>query len=89
MRKLEAEIKTNGHIYRLLKRDERKAIYEQHTKDKKLVSYEVFKIRIGKEKKLNDTVIPERELFPRDKDFGVTAFSISKLNDALSKYNKL
>ena len=91
MRTLSNEILTNGHIYRLIERTESKAIYSQHTKDGELVGYEVFKIRIGKQAVMpNGVEIPERELFPKENDFGITAFAIGCDYDrAIKRYNAL
>lgn len=76
MRKLESEIKTNGHLYKQIDRTQNTAIYSQHTKDGQLAGHEVFIIKIGKETEINGTLIPERELFPKKEDFGKTAWSV-------------
>jgi hypothetical protein len=76
MRKLESEIKTNGHLYKQIDRTQNTAIYSQHTKDGQLAGHEVFIIKIGKETEINGTLIPERELYPKNEDFGKTAWSV-------------
>lgn len=76
METLQKEIRTNGHIYQQLDRTNNTAIYSQHTKDGQLAGHEVFIIKIGKETEINGKLIPERELFPKNEDFGKTAWSV-------------
>lgn len=76
METLQKEIRTNGHIYRQLDRTNNTAIYSQHTKDGQLAGYEVFIIRISPEQVIMGKQYPERELYPKNEDFGKTAWSV-------------
>lgn len=90
MRKLDSSVRKNGYTYNLIERNDFKAIYSQHLVCGKVIGHEVFKIQIGKESELFGKLIPEREKFPSDNDFGVTAWSVGvDLNKALSRYNQL
>jgi len=73
---LQKEIKTNGHIYHQIDRTNNTAIYSQHNKDGQLAGYEVFIIRIAPEQEVMGKQYPERELFPKNEDFGKTAWSV-------------
>lgn len=90
MKKLESEIRTNGHIYRLLKRNEKAAVYAQYTPSGQLAGHEVFLIKVGKSKVIGNNIIPERELFPTDKAFGVWAWSTGlDPNKAFAKFDSI
>lgn len=90
MKKLSNVVNKNGFVYNLIKRNDFKAIYSQHTIDGKLIGHEVFRIQIGKEAELFGKLIPEREKFPADNDFGVTAWSIgADLDKAMERYEGL
>tara|TARA_B100001146_G_C15756230_1_gene253896 strand:- start:86 stop:259 length:174 start_codon:yes stop_codon:yes gene_type:complete len=51
--------------------------------------FELFKIKVSREKKINGTIIEKKELFPRDKDFGYTAWTICDFDKALAKFKEL
>jgi len=51
--------------------------------------FELFKIKVSREKKINGTIIEKKELFPRDKDFGYTAWTICDYDEAIAKFNEL
>jgi len=90
MKLLEENIRKNGFGYRLLVRGERAFIYEQwDDEDNFIVSYEVFTRRVDKEKEVFGELLPEREVFPGNADFGVWAWSIRNLEKAYEKYYTL
>lgn len=89
MRKLEQQLTKNKFLYTQLDRTDKVAIYEQKHPEAGVVSYEVFKIRIAKESVMFDTVIPLREKFPSDTDFGVTAWSIKDKERAFKRFKEL
>lgn len=95
--KLEAEIESKNQTYVLIERTEKKALYKHNT-----TGYEVFKIktadnhvnklRFAKQRNqtLDLTDVPElREVYPKDEDFGKTAWYITDLNNALKRYENL
>jgi hypothetical protein len=51
--------------------------------------FELFEIRISREKNINGLIIESKELFPKDTDFGKTAWAICDLDKALAKFNEL
>lgn len=88
MRKLETEFNKSIFTYRQLNRTDKVAIYEQTFEDN-VISYEVFKIRVGKEQEVFGTTIPNREKFCSDEDFGQTAWSIRDKDRATTKFKQL
>jgi hypothetical protein len=85
---LSSKIRKNGFEYTLLCRGGRSCLYAQHiTPD--IVCFEVFVIRIQKDAILFGKKLPDKELFPRDEDFGKTAWSFSDYDLALQKFQDL
>lgn len=95
--KLEDKLVLKNQVYTLIKRDEKKALYKHNSNN-----YEVFKIKVvdnhanklrfAKQRKqtLDLTNIPEfREVYPKDEDFGKTAWYITDLTKALKRYEDL
>lgn len=95
MEKLNEKIKYKGFIYNKVKRNNFKAIYSQHNIDDcgneilEPIGYEVFRISVLKEGELFGIYYPEREKFPADRDFGVTAWSYRTLASAEKKYEEI
>lgn len=87
---LKEEVNKNGFMYKLVKRNEDRAIYSQHTALGQTCAYEVFKIKKGKlhpkssEEDLKNYDLSER--FPRDEDFGKTAWTYPSLKKAEQAY---
>ena len=54
-----------------------------------IVIFELFEIKIRPTKDIKGIVLEEKELFPKDKDFGKTAWTICDLDKALAKFNEL
>jgi hypothetical protein len=85
---LPVKLRKNGFIYTQVLREGNKAIYEQHvTPDLKY--FEVFIIRIRQEKIIAGKTIPAGETFPKDEDFGYTAWTFRDYDRALNKYDSL
>jgi hypothetical protein len=90
MQLLKENIRKNGYDYRLLERGERSFIYEQwDDEDNFIVAYEVFRLKISKAKEVFGDIMPEREVFPGNEDFGVWAWSYRNLEKAYEKYTRL
>lgn len=92
IRKLPDKLKKNGFEYRLVERNEKRAIYSQHAGLSQIIAYEVFNIKIGDLrkakkrwadiKKINfnpDDYEEFYEIFPSDEDFGKTAWTYPNL----------
>lgn len=96
MKRLNDKIKYKSFIYNKIKRNNFKAIYSQHNIDvdgneikDHIVAYEVFRISTLKAGELFGSYYPEREKFPSDTAFGVTAWSYKTLESAEKKYNEI
>jgi hypothetical protein len=88
--RLPETINTNGHIYKLIKRTDGKAIYEQRTKTRILAGHEVFKIIVLPAAKVFETEYPAREKFPSASDFGINAWSTGiDVQKAFDKYDTI
>lgn len=87
---LPASLRKNRYDYRLVQRTPQKAIYEQ-SYDQIITGYEVFKIRVQRARFSQHIgrLIPEKERFPCDEDFGRIAWSHKSLESALIRYNNL
>ena len=81
MKTLENTIKKNGFTYKLHKREDDLAIYEQWDLDNPdepiLIAYEVFIVKITKDFEIKGKQITGGERFPRNEDFGYTAWTYS------------
>jgi len=84
MRTLEKEIKTNGTLYSLVKRESWKAMYRAEAGH-----YEVFRVKILPEGEIMGNPVPEREKFPGNEDFGKFAWCLSSREKADEIYNNL
>jgi hypothetical protein len=90
MRLLEKTIRKNGYEYRLVAKGEKAFIYEQwDDEDNFTVAYEVFRLKVSKAKEVFGDIMPEREVFPGNGDFGVWAWTYRNLEKAYEKYNQL
>jgi hypothetical protein len=103
MERLAKEIQKNGYLYRLVERTSKiteaggkkmdKAIYGQYAPTG-IIAHEVFYIRTQKPSTITIKgqviVYEEKELFPKDEDFGKTAWSVSSdFNKAMVAYTNL
>lgn len=100
VKKLDNEVKKNGFTYRLVKRNDERCIYSQHNAAAKVVGYEMFKIRLGDQRKVKErwaklqhkAFNPEDyeelfELFPSNEEFGKRAWSYKTLEEAELAFN--
>ncbi len=76
IKRLDTEVKVNGHDYVLHLRTKNFACYRQFTKEGKLVAFELFKIKTRKEEEIGGVTYPTRETYPSTTDFGNTAWSL-------------
>jgi hypothetical protein len=96
IKKLPENIRKNGFDYRLVKRNDERAIYSQHAGLGQIISYEVFKIKLGDQHKAkerwaklkNEPFNPDDyeksyEKFPTNEDFGKTAWTYPTLEQAM------
>ena len=92
IKKLKPVIQKNKFSYHLLVRENHKAIYEQKD-DEITIAFEAFKVKLGKysdyQKSLSPTDNDFYESFPKDEDFGKTAWTYRTLTDAMKKYESI
>jgi len=84
MRILEKEIKANGTVYTLVKRNPWKAMYKAREGQ-----YEVFRVRIDPPTVMFGNELPEREHYPSSEEFGKIAWCIANRERAEEIYNNL
>lgn len=85
---LPPKLRKNGFDYYLVIRNEKVAVYMQrYTENVKY--FEVFKIKVKPAVQFKGKWLPEREAFPSDSDFGVTAWSYRNQVDAFRKLAEL
>lgn len=76
MIKLPEQFKRKGMMYDLEVRNEFVALYRVTSIDtNRVVGYEVWKVRVAKEREMFGRVIEEHEIKPTDEDFGTYAWS--------------
>ena len=78
----------NTYTYVLYRRGIKALIYEQRV-SKKIIAYEVFKKIISPEKNIKGKILPPREKFPSNEDFGFTAWSCKTKQRASEKFHEL
>ncbi len=90
MKQLSEELKFNGYTYKLIKRNDFKALYEQHSKRSGLIAYELFYIPKHNGFNIGETTINPTEYFPKDEYFGKFAWTLKvDLEYALQRYEQL
>ena len=83
--KLPETISKHGMNYKLLKRNDKAAIYSQYTKEGLHVGYEVFIVKVQPEFKFPNGVInPAKESFPSSEMFGKTAWAYMAKKESLA-----
>jgi hypothetical protein len=85
---LSSELSYHSFKYTRICRGVRSYVYQQ-TLGKETIGYEVFLIRIQHEAALYGKSYPARERWPKDGDFGKTAWSFWTLEEAMDKFNTL
>ena len=86
MERLAEEVYTNGFKYTLLERGKRACVYLQHAASPR---YEVFIIRTRAEEKIKGKLYPEREVYPPTREWGFTAWTYIKPENALRHFEKI
>ena len=84
MRTLEKIVKTNGTLYKQIKRESWKAMYRAESGQ-----YEVFKVKVLPATEMFGNPVPEREKFPGNEDFGKFAWCLSSREKADEIYDGL
>ena len=51
--------------------------------------FELFEIKIRPTKDIKGIILEKKELFPKNEDFGKSAWTICDLDKALAKFNEL
>ena len=85
---LRSALTKNGYDYQMVARTSRAAIYQQ-TLEGLHVAYEVFEIKIQRERWFDGRLFPRKERFPGNEDFGKWAWTYPTLERALAKYSTL
>tara|TARA_R110002020_G_scaffold419317_1_gene628566 strand:+ start:2146 stop:2421 length:276 start_codon:yes stop_codon:yes gene_type:complete len=85
---LDEIINKNNYTYTQVLKGKRYCLYEQNGIANNRC-FELFKIKVSREKNINGLIIESKELFPKERDFGRTAWTICDLDKALAKFNEL
>ena len=85
---LDKIIYKNNYTYTQVLKGKRYCLYEQRGVAN-MRCFELFKLKVLAPMELNGKKYEEREVFPKDKDFGKTAWTICDLDKALAKFNEL
>ena len=85
---LPSKLTLNGYSYTRVLRKGSKAIYEQRV-GQKAVSFEVFIVKVLPRKELFKKTLVKREKFPRNEDFGYSAWTYRTKAKALKKFNEI
>lgn len=84
MKPLPLKLRTNGYNYTQIARTEKKIIYKSDGD-----FYEVFKIIVRPKETIFGKKYTEREVYPKNEDFGKTAWCYSVYKNALRRYEEL
>ena len=85
---LDKIINKNNSTYTQVLKGKRYCLYEQRGVAN-MRCFELFKLKVLAPMELNGKKYEEREVFPKDKDFGKTAWTICDWEKALAKFNEL
>lgn len=86
MRNLPLKTRINGFNYTQVQRGERSCIYKQEVTPE-IAYFEVWMIRVKGKKELFEKIVPEREVIPRNEDFGRYAWTYRRIEKAIEKFN--
>jgi hypothetical protein len=89
VRPVPVEFTKQGFRYKQIRRVGNLAIYEQRLIKSKAVYYEVWVIRIRKERTIKDTVLPKSEKMPSPEDWGRYAWTFYTRTSAESRLDQL
>ena len=82
---LPKKFKSHGFNFEQVVREGDFAIYKKWKDGQISISWEVIKIMKQKEFKLGDTIIPKKEAFCSDSQWGIFGFTLCSKEDALKK----
>ena len=85
---LDEIINKNNYTYTQVLKGKRYCLYEQRGVAN-MRCFELFEIKVLEPMHFNGKKYEEREVFPKDKDFGKTAWTICDWEKALAKFNEL
>lgn len=77
MKPLDSVINTNNHVYTLVKRTPKAAIYRQSKASGKFVAYEVIVIKVRETETIMGREYPTREVYPNTNDWGTLGWTYS------------
>ena len=78
----------NHYGYTQVLKGKRYCLYEQRGVAN-MRCFELFEIKVLEPMELNGKYYEEREVFPKNEDFGKTAWTICDYDKALAKFNEL
>lgn len=81
--------KKKGFTYNQLKREGKKAIYQQTRDGSSLSNYEVVKIGRHNGYNMGGSYIEPSETYPGSSLWGITAWTCCSIDEALKRYNQL
>jgi len=85
---LDKIITKNNYTYTQVLKGKRYCLYEQRGVAN-MRCFELFELKVLESMTLNSKEYEEREVFPKDSDFGKTAWTICDWGKALAKFNEL
>ena len=88
MNKLSKELELNGYKYSRIIKGKRYCLYEQRG-IANMRCFELFEIKVLEPMELNGKHYEEREVFPKDEDFGYSAWTICDYDEAIAKFKEL
>ena len=88
MKSLPDKLRKNGFNYVKVIRKGTVCIYEQDY-SKNVKYYEVFIVKAVNDRIYKGLLRPAHEVFPRDEDFGKTAWSCRRFEDAKKRFDQL
>ena len=83
------QFKKKGFTYTQLKRDGMKAIFQQTRDDSTINNYEVVKLGRHNGYVMGGVKIEPSETYPGSSLWGITGWTCTSIDDALTRYNKL
>ena len=88
MKPLSQKINYKGYSYTQVLKGKRYCLYEQRGVAN-MRCFELFELKVLESMNLNGKEYEEREVFPKDSDFGKTAWTICDWERAFAKFNEL
>lgn len=82
------KLRKNGYDYTIVCRGKKSVIYRQGMGEN-LIAFEVFLIHIRPEKNIKGKILPVKEKFPSNEDFGYSSWTYWTLEQAMEKFNEI